>query len=1297
MKLLILLLLLLPTLASARMQLLDGPINVGDRVKPDASAIFQVSSTTQGFLSPRMTTAERDLISSPAIGLEIFNTDTVQKEIFDGLVWSGVGTSNQFFRVTQAGHGRPIGSSTPIPVYLTGGIWTDAIANSEFSLATHVIVQVIDANSFVVASSGRYEMTGHGLLPENHYYVSDSASGVLSLDGAILSNPVILVEDANLIHVLPLRASSLAATTVGQVDTVFGRIGNVLAQSGDYNATQITSTPYTSVSATNVQDAINELQDEKQPLDADLTSLSSLTGAGLVTRTGAATYTERSITSGSLAISVANGDGVLGNPSIDVNLGSIDHDGLLNYDPNEHINWTAATDDFSTTGTATTGNLTVNNNIILTGTVDGRDLSTDGSKLDGIEAGADVTNTVNVEATGAIMDGDFTTNGFMVRTGTGTYLDRSLSVGSPKLTLSNPDGVAGNPQFDVNESFIDHNLLLNYDPAEHQDMSTVLLDVTSPNDGLAITFGDGFLNSSFVMEVDIDTLPAESVIADPDLLMMFDNSDNDLKKITLADLIDEVESNINPLTFQGIWDANTNLPLLSSSMGFEGDFYVVTVAGSTNLDGITTWNVGDQALFQGGVWNRVPSAPVNVNSVFGRIGNVVAQANDYTWGQIDKTVSTITDITNRSHTDLTDIGTNTHAQIDTHISDATLHRVINDASASATELWSSTKITTELGTKAALVHSHDLTTDVGATVLPVANGGTGSATQNFVDLTTAQVIAGNKTFNNDMTVNANISTTGNVDGRDVGVDGTKLDGIESMADVTDFTNVTAAGAIMFASDFLDEDNMLSDDDGAVASQQSIKAYVDNSIAAIPAPPVTSVFGRIGLVVAVNGDYTASNITNIPAGNLAAVEVQGALDELQTDVDGREPTITGAATTITGVDLTVDRVLISDASGKVSASGTASSALNDLSGLAGNIQTQLDTKIETASNNGGGGSVGIFQQKTLVDLEFKGLNAGSSKISILDDVVNDEIDIDVVETNINHDSLAGFVANEHINHTTVSITGQSGLSGGGTIAANRTLVLDFNSLSSTTIDDLDLLAVFDVSSSTHNTVTRSEINDNLLLVSASDSTKGFLDNKVSASNGLQKATLNSGANESIEFSPVYGTSANTIAEGNHTHDRGDLDLGTGVIDLFSTGGTNLNSVGTVVINLGNTEVIDSTYFSFDGPSDEITINTSGRYKMTYSVVAFCVTSQVDRYQIFRVQRAVGAGAFADILRSETDSTCDSNGAGSNTFTRNRNSHTRTFTIELDSADRLRLEGERVTGGGGTFLWDAPNFLVEYLGP
>jgi len=60
-------------------------------------------------------------------------------------------------------------------------------------------------------------------------------------------------------------------------------------------------------------------------------------------------------------------------------------------------------------------------NIAVTGTVDGRDIATDGTKLDGIEAGADVTDATNVASAGAIMDGDFTVNGLMKRTGAGTY------------------------------------------------------------------------------------------------------------------------------------------------------------------------------------------------------------------------------------------------------------------------------------------------------------------------------------------------------------------------------------------------------------------------------------------------------------------------------------------------------------------------------------------------------------------------------------------------------------------------------------------------------------------------------------------------------------------------------------------------------------------------------------------------------------------------------------------------------------------------------------------------------------
>ena len=50
----------------------------------------------------------------------------------------------------------------------------------------------------------------------------------------------------------------------------------------------------------------------------------------------------------------------------------------------------------------------VTGDVILSGTVDGRDVSADGSKLDGIEANADATDTANVTAAGALMDSELT-------------------------------------------------------------------------------------------------------------------------------------------------------------------------------------------------------------------------------------------------------------------------------------------------------------------------------------------------------------------------------------------------------------------------------------------------------------------------------------------------------------------------------------------------------------------------------------------------------------------------------------------------------------------------------------------------------------------------------------------------------------------------------------------------------------------------------------------------------------------------------------------------------------------------
>jgi hypothetical protein len=62
---------------------------------------------------------------------------------------------------------------------------------------------------------------------------------------------------------------------------------------------------------------------------------------------------------------------------------------------------------------------------------------------------------------------------------------------------------------------------------------------------------------------------------------------------------------VGGVVYQGTWNASTNVPTLTSSVGTKGYYYLVSTPGSTNLNGITTWNAGDWAVFDGSVWERV--------------------------------------------------------------------------------------------------------------------------------------------------------------------------------------------------------------------------------------------------------------------------------------------------------------------------------------------------------------------------------------------------------------------------------------------------------------------------------------------------------------------------------------------------------------------------------------------------------------------------------------------------------------------------------------------------------------------
>jgi endonuclease I len=66
-------------------------IVIGDNVT-DPSATLKITSTSKGFLPPRMNTVERDaiVVNTTSAGLIIYNTDTDVLNIFDGVIWHAI-------------------------------------------------------------------------------------------------------------------------------------------------------------------------------------------------------------------------------------------------------------------------------------------------------------------------------------------------------------------------------------------------------------------------------------------------------------------------------------------------------------------------------------------------------------------------------------------------------------------------------------------------------------------------------------------------------------------------------------------------------------------------------------------------------------------------------------------------------------------------------------------------------------------------------------------------------------------------------------------------------------------------------------------------------------------------------------------------------------------------------------------------------------------------------------------------------------------------------------------------------
>jgi hypothetical protein len=91
--------------------------------------------------------------------------------------------------------------------------------------------------------------------------------------------------------------------------------------------------------------------------------------------------------------------------------------------------------------------------------------------------------------------------------------------------------------------------------------------------------------------------------------------------VALGKAQSQINSLVGGVVYQGTWNASANVPTLTSSVGVQGHYYIVSVAGNVNLNGITDWEVGDWAIFSESIWQKVDNTD-SVSSVNGFTGAV---------------------------------------------------------------------------------------------------------------------------------------------------------------------------------------------------------------------------------------------------------------------------------------------------------------------------------------------------------------------------------------------------------------------------------------------------------------------------------------------------------------------------------------------------------------------------------------------------------------------------------------------------------------------------------------------------
>lgn len=308
---------------------------------------------------------------------------------------------------------------------------------------------------------------------------------------------------------------------------------------------------------------------------------------------------------------------------------------------------------------------------------------------------------------------------------------------------------------------------------------------------------------------------------------------NNVVEDTTPQLGGDLDANLFDILFDtatGIRDENDNEQIIFTTTASAVNYLNITNAATTNAPNITA--AGDDSNID---LNLTPkgTGEVVLNGPSRLEGTLDCNANDI---GIDGVTQIVEADTGTTVVEFGVTGSATHwLQLENNIGYARLGVAFN---VTAGDLWLDPESTGKVIAKKAMDVEAALTVTTGG--LTVTAGG-------------ATITAGNLAVNS-----GNITVSGTVDGRDVATDGTKLDGIESLADVTDEANVVSSldGATLTAVTVAGTDKVLIQD---VSDADNLKTVTAQSIADLGGGGLANIVEDTTPQLGANLDANAFNV------------------------------------------------------------------------------------------------------------------------------------------------------------------------------------------------------------------------------------------------------------------------------------------------------------------------------------------------------------------------------------------------------------------------------------------------------